>query len=203
MTSNSSVVRSSQIERETKETSIQLALHLDGEQKIELQTGLGFFDHMLHALAFHAGWDLSLQVTGDLHVDDHHTIEDCGLALGQALTQALGGRQGIQRFGYAYAPLDESLARCVIDLSGRPASVVNLELRREQIGDVACENLSHFFQSWATTAGLTLHLDVLRGENDHHRAEAAFKATALAIRMATQRTLSTGIPSTKGTLSND
>lgn len=194
--------RTSTLVRETKETTIELYLNLDGERNIELHTGLGFFDHMLNALAFHGGWDLTLKVVGDLHVDDHHTVEDCGIVLGQAFIEALGNKKGIQRFGSAYVPLDEALARSVIDLSGRAYSYVDLGLKRDTIGTVASENLVHFFQTWSTAGQFTLHLDLLRGENDHHRAEAAFKATAQAMRMATQRA-GGDIPSTKGTLNHD
>lgn len=192
--------RVADITRQTRETKIRTSLNLDGSGQIEIQTGLGFFDHMLTALTFHARWDLQLTAEGDIHVDDHHTVEDCGLAIGAAVDKALGDRRGIQRFGYAYAPLDEALARCVVDLSGRPWGTIDLGLRRERLGDVACENLGHFFQSLATTARVSLHVDVLRGENDHHRAEAAFKATALALHEAVRYINADRVPSTKGAL---
>lgn len=192
--------RSTAFERSTRETRIEVRLDLDGERQIEVRTGLPFFDHMLDALAFHAGWNLSLECRGDLEVDDHHTVEDCALALGTAIDRCLGDRAGITRFGSAYAPLDEALARVVVDLSGRPASVVSLALKRERLGDVATENLEHFFTSLAVAMRAALHVDVLRGENDHHRAEAAFKALALALREATSRSGFDDVPSTKGTL---
>lgn len=192
--------RGAEIQRETRETKIRGTLNLDGSGEVDVRTGLGFFDHMLSALAFHAHWDLQLQCDGDLHIDDHHTVEDCGLALGTAVDEALGERVGIRRFADACAPLDEALSRCVVDLSGRPFSLVNLELQRDKLGDVSCENLSHFFHSLATNARLTLHLDVLRGQNDHHRAESAFKATALALRHAMEYDARSGVPSTKGRL---
>lgn len=193
--------RTAKKDRQTRETKIELSLNLDGSRQTDITTGLGFFDHMLTALAFHARWDLSLRCEGDVFVDDHHTIEDCGLVLGEAFRTALGGPTGITRFGSKFAPLDEALARSVIDISGRPVSVVELGLRREMIGQVASENLTHFFQSFAQTALITLHVDVLRGENDHHRAEAAFKATALALREAvTIDADSATVPSTKGVL---
>lgn len=192
--------RSAIVERNTKETSVTLSLMLDGGRKIEVETGLGFLDHMLTTLAFHAGFDLQLRCSGDLQVDDHHTVEDCALALGEALDNALGERAGIARFGYAYAPLDEALARAVVDLSGRPGAVVNLGLKRESIGAVACENLTHFFASLAMTAKVSLHIDVLRGENDHHRIESSFKALALALRQASALTETEEIPSVKGKL---
>ncbi len=186
--------------RETRETRIAVRLDLDGVGKIDVQSGLGFLDHMLTLLAFHARWDLALTAEGDLEIDDHHTVEDCALALGAALDQALGDKRGIRRFGHALAPLDESLARCVVDFSGRPVAVIELSLSREKLGDVACENITHFFRSLAVAAKMTIHVDVLRGENDHHRAEAAFKALALAIRDACQIEASNKIPSTKGSL---
>jgi imidazoleglycerol phosphate dehydratase HisB len=152
---------------------------------------------MLDALARHARFDLTLGCEGDLQVDDHHTVEDCALTLGEALDRALADRRGIERFGHAFAPLDEALARAVVDLSGRPCAVVDMGLEREMLGDVSCENLTHFFVSLATTARAALHLDVLRGGNDHHRAEAAFKAVALALRTATRTTGDDRVPSTK------
>ena len=185
--------------RETKETNIDLELNLDGSGKIKIETGIGFLDHMLTALAFHSGMDLKLVCVGDLHVDDHHTAEDCALALGTAIDSALGRRTGINRFGYAFAPLDEALARTVIDLSGRPWPEIHLGLEREMVGTWACENITHFFQSLAMTLKCSLHVDVLRGTNDHHRAESAFKSCAKALREALTRT--TGeVPSTKGVL---
>jgi imidazoleglycerol phosphate dehydratase HisB len=192
--------RSATIERKTRETEIRVQLDLDGSGSAKISTGLGFLDHMLEALAKHARLDLELECAGDLHIDDHHTVEDCALALGQALDQALGDRSGIARFSHAYAPLDEALARVVIDLSGRPWPEVHIGFTREKIGDVATENLTHFFESLAMTARCALHVDVLRGKNDHHRAEAAFKALALALRQAVARDASAGIPSTKGVL---
>lgn len=192
--------RSSHISRTTSETTIELRLTLDGIGKADIQTGLGFLDHMLTSLTKHARFDLYLRCKGDLEVDDHHTAEDCALALGQAFDQALGERRGIQRFAHAYAPLDEALARAVVDLSGRPSSIVVLDLKREKIGDLASENIAHVFTSLATTSRTTLHVDVLRGDNDHHRAEAAFKAMALALRQAVARDGSGDVPSTKGVL---
>ena len=192
-------MRSATLERKTKETEIRLSLNLDGSGTVAVNTGIPFFDHMLHALTKHAGFDLELSCNGDLEVDDHHTVEDCALALGSALDQALGDRRGIARFGYAYAPLDEALARVVVDLSGRPAPVVDLGLTREALGGLSCENIPHFFQSLATNARMSMHVDVLRGDNDHHRAEAAFKAAALALKNAVL-VVGGDIPSTKGVL---
>jgi imidazoleglycerol-phosphate dehydratase len=192
--------RRAEVGRTTGETEISVTLDLDGEGRAEIETGVGFLDHMLTSLARHARFDLRLSCQGDLEIDDHHTVEDCALALGQALDQALGERRGIARFGSAHAPLDEALARAVVDLSGRPCAVIELGLVREMLGELACENIVHFFGSLATTGRLALHLDVLRGANDHHRAEAAFKATALALRQAVRADGSDQVPSTKGVL---
>jgi histidinol-phosphate aminotransferase len=185
--------------RQTKETKIDIELNLDGTGQVEISTGIGFMDHMLTALAFHSKIDLKLVCDGDLHIDDHHTAEDCALALGTAIDDALGPRRGIERFGSAYAPLDEALARTVIDLSGRPWPEIHLGLQREMVGTWACENITHFFQSLAMTLKCSLHVDVIRGTNDHHRAEAAFKSCAKALRQALTRTEG-DVPSTKGVL---
>ena len=187
--------------RDTGETSVELRLDLDGSGRADVSTGLRFLDHMLDALARHARLDLTLRCQGDLDVDDHHTVEDCAIVLGGALDELLGERRGITRFGSAYAPLDEALARVVVDLSGRPWPEVDLGLRRERLGTVACENLTHFLQTLAIEGRMALHVDVLRGENDHHRAEAAFKALALALRQALASDGADSIPSTKGVLS--
>lgn len=192
--------RTASVARKTLETAIEVRINLDGEGNADIRTGLGFFDHLLAALARHSGIDIAVNCTGDLDIDDHHTIEDCSLALGSAIDRALGERRGITRFGSAYAPLDESLARAVVDLSGRPWAEVSLGLTRASIGPVACENITHAVRSLATALRAAVHLDVLRGENDHHRAEAAFKALALALRQAIRLTGSTEIPSTKGAL---
>jgi imidazoleglycerol-phosphate dehydratase len=154
---------------------------------------------MLHAFAKHGRFDLALSCEGDLEVDDHHTVEDCALVLGEAFDQALGDRRGIERFAHAFAPLDEALARVVVDLSGRPFSVVEMGLTREALGGLSCENIPHVFQSFAARARGAIHVDVIRGDNDHHRAEAAFKAFALAMRRAT-RVAGDDVPSTKGVL---
>lgn len=194
------MTRRATVERETLETRIRLVLDLDGSGIVSVATGIGFLDHLLTSLARHAGWGLELACTGDLEVDDHHTAEDCALALGTAIDRALGERRGIVRFGWAFAPLDEALARAVVDLSGRPWPQIELGLSRPTIGALASENVTHVLVSLAMSARMALHVDVLRGENDHHRAEAAFKATALALRQATARTGSTEVPSTKGVL---
>jgi imidazoleglycerol phosphate dehydratase HisB len=194
------MTRNATVKRVTKETDISVDLKLDGAGKISVSTGIGFLDHMLTSFAFHAGWDLSLQCSGDLQVDDHHTSEDCALALGEAIDRALGERQGIQRFGWAYAPLDEALARAVTDLSGRPWPEISLGLEREKIGDLASECLAHFLISLAMAMRGSLHVDVIRGNNDHHRAEAGFKALALALRQAAAVSSSDDVRSTKGLL---
>ncbi|MBK7755876.1 MAG: imidazoleglycerol-phosphate dehydratase HisB [Deltaproteobacteria bacterium] len=191
--------RSASRQRATKETRVECHLTLDGSGQAEVNTGLGFYDHMLSTLARFSRFNLTLRCEGDLHVDDHHTAEDCALALGECLNEALGDRRGLRRFGSAYAPLDEALARAVVDLSGRPWPEVNLGLRREQIGAIATENLTHFFSSFAIAGRMSLHVDVLKGENDHHRAEAAFKALALALRDAVA-VEGAEIPSEKGVL---
>ncbi len=192
--------RSHSLERKTRETRIALTLNLDGTGDANIQSNIGFLDHLLTTLTVHARFDLQLTCEGDLHIDDHHTAEDCALAIGSAIDQALGDRKGIRRFGHAYAPLDEALARSVLDLSGRPFAAVDLGLRRESLGTLACENISHVLRSLAIASRSTLHVELLKGENDHHRAEAAFKATALALRQAVARDGSADIPSTKGTL---
>ena len=192
--------RTASRKRQTRETNIELELALDGTGRAEIATGLGFLDHMLTSLTLHSRIDLTLRCDGDRHVDDHHTVEDCAIALGEALDEALGTREGIVRFAHAYAPLDEALARCVLDLAARPTACVALALERESLGEVACENLTHFFRSLAMHGRFCLHVDVLRGENDHHRVEAAFKATALALRAAVTADGSRGPTSTKGTL---
>jgi imidazoleglycerol phosphate dehydratase HisB len=197
---SSSTPRSATFTRKTGETDVSVTLNLDGQGRADVRTGIGFLDHLLTALARHSRLDLTLTCTGDLAIDDHHTAEDCALALGAAIDKALGERRGFARFGSAYAPLDEALARAVIDLSGRPFAVVDLGLRRESLGGLSCENIPHVLSSLATSLRAALHVDVLRGENDHHRAEAAFKATALALRAALARTGDDSIPSTKEAL---
>lgn len=192
--------RAAVVHRTTRETDTEVRLTLDGSGHADVASGIGFYDHLLTALARHARLDLSLRCTGDLQVDDHHTVEDCALALGSAIDQALGERRGIRRFGSAFAPLDDALARAVVDCSGRPFADVNLLLRRERLGALACENIPHAVASLATAGRLCVHLDVLKGVNDHHQAEAAFKALALALREAVAPSGFDDVPSTKGTL---
>lgn len=185
-----------ELSRTTRETRIEGRLaFVPGA--IRVATGIGFLDHLLEALATHAGWTLEFRCDGDLEVDDHHTAEDCAIVLGEGIDRLLGDRVGIRRFGAAYAPLEESLARAVLDCARRPHATVDLGLRRPSIGALASENVAHVLTSLALNARVTLHVDVLRGENDHHRAEAAFKAVALAFAEA----LAPGRgASTKGTL---
>lgn len=194
------MTRRATFRRQTAETSVAITIDLDGTGRADVKTGIGFLDHLLCTFARHSRIDLSLTCQGDLEVDDHHTAEDCALGLGTALDRALGERRGIARFGHAYAPLDEALARAVVDLSGRPFAQVDLKLVRPNLGALACENVGHVVRSLATAARACVHLDVLRGENDHHRAEAAFKSLALALRGAVQEDGSREIPSTKESL---
>jgi imidazoleglycerol-phosphate dehydratase len=192
------------VQRHTKETQVSVELAVDGSGVADVQTGIGFLDHMFCALAKHGRLDLRLSCTGDLHVDDHHTAEDCALAVGQALREALakGLPHGaaVARYGSAYAPLDEALARAVVDLSGRPHAQVSLQISRERLGDLSTEMLPHVISSLTTQAHMTVHVDVLRGTNSHHMAEAAFKALALALRQAVAPTNFHDVPSTKGVL---
>lgn len=191
--------RTAVIDRTTRETAIRGALDLDGHRRVRVASGIGFLDHLLTSLGHHAGWDLELACEGDLAVDDHHTAEDCALALGRALREA-AGTTPVARFGHAYAPLDEALARAVVDLGGRPWPAVELGLRRDSLGGLACENVGHVLRSFAVEARAAVHVDVLKGDNDHHRAEAAFKALALALRQALAVTGETTVRSTKGVI---
>jgi imidazoleglycerol-phosphate dehydratase len=192
--------RTTELERATSETRIALVLNIDGSGQADVRTGIGFLDHLLTALARHAQFDLRLECEGDLDVDDHHTAEDCALTLGSALDAALGERRGIARFGSAIVPLDEALSRAAVDLSGRPFARLALDLRRDRLGELACENVAHGLHSLAMAARMTLHVDVLRGENDHHKAESAYKAVAVALRAAVRRDGTGAVPSTKGVL---
>ena len=190
--------RSTTIDRKTNETEISVTLDLDGTGTSDVQTGLGFLDHMLDALARHGRLDLELRCKGDLAVDDHHTAEDCGLALGAAIQEALGDRVGIERFGSAYAPLDEALVEVTIDLSGRPYLVYGMDLPRAKVGTFDVELVKEFYQAFAVKAACNLHVRCLYGTNLHHMIEASFKAFALALRSATRITRPLGtIRSTK------
>jgi len=189
--------RTSTVKRKTAETDIQLTLSLDGNGEAKTETGVGFLDHLLTTLARHAGFDVKLTCAGDLGVDDHHTVEDCAIVLGEAIDQALGERRGIIRFGWSLVPMDEALARAAVDLSGRGLAVVRLGLSGQSLGAMKAENVAHALHSLARAAKATMHVDVLRGENDHHLAEAAFKALALALRQAVALAGDDRIPSTK------
>ncbi|MEM1422372.1 MAG: imidazoleglycerol-phosphate dehydratase HisB [Planctomycetota bacterium] len=198
---NTQPARSATIERTTRETSIRASVGLDGVGRAEVSTGIGFLDHMLTALAAHSLIDITLSCEGDLGVDDHHTAEDCAIVLGSAIDRALGDRSGVARFGSAYAPMDEALARVAIDLSGRAHAGVDLRFTRETVGAIATENITHVFVSLSQSLRCALHADVLKGSNDHHKAEAAFKALALALRGAVSiDPRRSGIASTKGVL---
>jgi len=193
--------RQAQVVRETKETKVEVRLVLDGQGRYQVETGVGFLDHMLAQVAVHGLFDLEVHARGDLHVDEHHTVEDVGITLGQALDQALGDRQGIIRMGHAYAPLDEALARVVVDLSGRPYAVVQVEFTGPRLGDLDSDLIIHFLETLAVHGRLSLHARLLYGRNDHHKAEALFKALGRALDMATRRDpRREAVPSTKGLL---
>lgn len=194
-------MRTATINRKTNETEISVTLNLDGNGQAEIDTGLGFLDHMLHHIAVHGLFDLTVKATGDLHVDEHHTVEDVALALGQAFAEALGDKKGIVRTAHAYVPMDEALAFVALDLSGRPYSVIEVEWRTSTVGGIATSLFEHFFESFAVTARCNLHARVLYGRDDHHKAEALFKALARALDAATAiDPRRATIPSTKGTL---
>ncbi len=195
-------MRSAKITRKTAETDITVELSLDGTGAYDNDTGVGFFDHMLDQLARHALFDLKIAATGDLHIDDHHTVEDVGIALGQALSQALGDKRGIRRYGACHLPMDDAQVRAALDLSGRPYLVWNVAFPTAQIGKFDTELVREFFQALATHGGITLHVDRLHGINSHHIAEAAFKAVARALRDAVEidPRKADAVPSTKGTL---
>ena len=195
-------MRTATVTRATAETDISVKINLDGTGVYDNQTGVGFFDHMLDQLARHSLIDMTIRAKGDLHIDDHHTVEDTGIALGQALTQALGDKRGIHRYGECHLPMDDAQVRCALDLSARPFLVWNVELPTQKIGAFDCELVREFFQAFATHGGITLHIDQLHGFNSHHIAEAAFKAVARALRTAveTDPRKSDAVPSTKGTL---
>ena len=193
--------RSARIERRTTETQIDLELCLDGGGECRVETGIGFFDHMLNAFARHGLFDLVIQCQGDLDVDAHHTVEDVGICLGQAIDQALGDKVGIQRYGHSYVPMDEALARTAIDLSGRAYLVLRAAFNDERVGELPVALVREFFYAVADQGRMNLHLDLLRGQNDHHGIEALFKAFARALDMASQKSDRVqGIPSTKGAL---
>ncbi|MSQ29513.1 MAG: imidazoleglycerol-phosphate dehydratase HisB [Dehalococcoidia bacterium] len=194
--------RTASISRRTAETTIELSLDLDGSGQFAIETGVGFFDHMLSHIAKHGVFDLSVRANGDLQVDQHHTVEDCGIALGEAFAQALGDKAGIVRTGHSYMPLDEALAFAAIDLSGRPYASIDLRLLGREVGGLPPDLLTHFLESFANTLKAALHVRTIAGENDHHKAEAAFKALGRALDMACRVDPRRGgaVPSTKGSL---
>lgn len=192
------VPRTSKVVRNTSETNIRIELNLDGKGRSKVETGIGFFDHMLEQIAKHGNLDLNVEVNGDLHIDEHHTIEDVGLALGTAFADALGSKMGIERYGFLL-PMDDCLAQVAIDFGGRPWLVWNVDFKRERVGEMPTEMISHFFKSFSDTAKCNLNIKA-DGENEHHKIECVFKAFAKAIKMAKTRTDDFSIPSTKGTL---
>lgn len=197
-----STPRQATLHRVTSETDIAVTLDLDGSGQADIDTGIGFFDHMLTALAKHGLLDLTVKVRGDLHIDGHHTVEDTGIAIGQALKQAVGDKRGVRRFGHALVPLDEALCEAVVDLSGRPFLAFDATFNRDRIGELDTELVEEFFRAFAMASMITLHLTEKAGKNCHHIAEAAFKALARALRMAVEMDprAQGAIPSTKGVL---
>jgi imidazoleglycerol-phosphate dehydratase len=195
-------MRTASISRDTKETAIAVTVNLDGTGDYAVSTGIGFLDHMIEQLSRHSLIDIALTVKGDLHVDQHHTVEDSALALGEALAKALGDKRGIARYGEAHAPMDETLTRVALDISGRPYCVWKSGFSQPRLGEMDTELFSHWYASFAQTAGITLHLETLYGENNHHIAESGFKALARALRQAVAIDPRKGdaIPSTKGVL---
>ena len=202
MTAAPTPARTAKVTRNTRETQIELALNLDGAGEGEFDTGLPFFEHMLTQVARHGLVDLNIRARGDLEVDAHHTVEDVGIVLGQAFAKAIGGKQGVMRYGHAYVPLDEALSRAVIDLSGRPGLEYRCDFVRPRVGDFDIDLLREFFQGFVNHAQVTLHLDNLRGDNAHHQAETLFKAFGRALRAAVARDprIEGQVPSTKGSL---
>lgn len=195
-------MRTATVQRTTKETDIAISVNLDGTGDYSVSTGIGFLDHMVEQLSRHSLIDISMTVKGDLHIDQHHTVEDSALALGEAIAQALGDKRGIARYGEAHAPMDETLTRCVLDISGRPHCVYKSSFSQPRLGEMDTEMFPHWFMSFAQTAGITLHIEMLYGENNHHIAESMYKALARALRQAVEIDPRKGdaIPSTKGVL---
>jgi len=195
-------MRSASVHRKTNETDIAVELDLDGTGTYQVSTGIGFLDHMLEQLSRHSLIDLTVTAVGDLHIDQHHTTEDSGIAIGEAFAKALGDRRGITRYGHAYAPMDETLTRVAIDISGRPYLVWKTEFSQSKLGDFDSELFEHWFHSFAGAAGITLHVETLYGRNNHHIVESAFKALARALRAAIEidPRKADQVPSTKGTL---
>jgi imidazoleglycerol-phosphate dehydratase len=195
-------MRTGEIHRQTKETDIRVRVNLDGTGAYNISTGIGFFDHMLEQLSRHSLIDMEIACKGDLHIDQHHTTEDTGIAIGEAVAKALGGKRGIARYGEAHSPMDETLTRCALDISGRPFLVYKVPLTTNKVGEWDVEMIEHWFHSFAGAAGLTLHIELLYGSNNHHIVESCFKALARSLRAAVEIDPRKGdaIPSTKGTL---
>ena len=195
-------MRSATITRKTAETQISVTINLDGKGQYDNKTGVGFFDHMLDQLSRHSLIDITIRAEGDYHIDDHHTVEDTGIALGQAIAQAVNDKKGINRYGSCLLPMDDALVRAALDISARPFLVFNLDMPTQKIGNFDTELVREFFQALSTHAGLTLHIDQLHGLNSHHIAEAAFKSVARALRQAVEidPRMSQVLPSTKGAL---
>jgi imidazoleglycerol-phosphate dehydratase len=195
-------MRQARVERQTKETQITAKINLDGTGRYDVTTGIGFLDHMLEQLARHSLIDIELDCEGDLHIDGHHTTEDCGIVLGKAVANALGERAGIRRYGHAYIPMDETLTRCALDVSGRPYLIWKVEFSRDKLGEMDTELFREFFQAFAQHSGITLHLENLYGLNNHHIVESSFKALARALRQAVEidPRLDGEVASTKGSL---
>jgi imidazoleglycerol-phosphate dehydratase len=194
-------MRKAEVSRSTKETQVSVKLDLDGAGRAQIATGVPFLDHMLEQVARHGAFDLEVSAQGDLHVDAHHTVEDVGIAFGQAFAQAVGEKRGVRRYGHAYVPLDEALSRAVVDLSGRPGLDYHIAFARARVGEFDVDLVREFFQGFVNHARVTLHLDNLRGCNTHHQAETAFKAFARALRMAVETDPRVhDVPSTKGSL---
>ena len=194
--------RTAKVSRKTKETDINVEINIDGNGTSDLDTGIGFLDHMLEQISRHGLFDLTIKAQGDLHIDAHHTVEDIGITLGQAFDKAIGDKLGIRRYGHAYVPLDEALARVVLDISGRPGLELNVEFTRSRVGEFDVDLIYEFFQGFVNHANITLHIDNIKGENSHHQAETIFKAFGRALRVAVEldEKIKGVMPSTKGSL---
>lgn len=192
-------MRKAKVDRKTNETDISLEFNIDGGGKSQIDTGIGFLDHMLNLMVFHGSFDLDLRCKGDLYIDDHHSVEDIGIALGQAFSKAIGNRKGIRRFGNVHIPMDEVLSQVVLDISNRPFLVFNMDFNREKLGDMATENFKEFFRAFAFNAGISLHINLLYGENNHHKIESIFKGLGRALKEGSQ-IVSDEIVSSKGIL---
>lgn len=192
-------MRIASIERKSSETDILVEMNIDGTGKNEIDTGIGFLDHMLHLMAFHGSFDLKVNCSGDLHIDDHHTVEDIGICLGQVFYKAIGDRKGIKRYSSIYIPMDEALCLATIDISNRPYCVFNVDFKSERLGKMSTQSFEEFFRAFAFNAGITLHINLLYGENDHHKIESGFKAFSRALKDAS-KIISEEIPSSKGIL---